>query len=658
MKKYYRVFISSVSEGFKSERRRIIDSLMSEDRYFPVAMEHMTAASDTCLNLFTHMRNSDIYLLLFGTNYGSFVGNGSESLKKLCNDEPLVKKAMDIYMQNANVNSMEYLTYTEIEFIFAMALNLPSLMFIEKEAQRICKEKSGNPILLRFYSQARQHSQYAVWDNADELESVIHTSLNNEINSDRISSTSGWIRETDSSIFRSAKVAGISDITLDGRMSAEEFEKHLLQSKTLKIFYTTGARLLQNYEELLAKFVSKGGEIKFICCKPHSAFLTEVQLIEETVGGLVDRSSIHNEFYGCFTALLHVLNLAKNRFRDYSGSDIGKIELAFTETLFRSSILICEKQNRQDSWGWLTLTLPPFKSKETVSFELIGCEETKRNENVLINRASNHFDSVWEISEKKGDVFQIDQNTVAPRFDDSQTGTGDFNKDYWLEKERTAKANMKRHKTFQNVLIEVAAQHPLDCGLYPSREFRKRLDRAFEIYQSNTDNGIGTEIYVPGSVHLDDEGIADFCSLSSAGCKYLSEKGVPESRLHGDDLNNREYEERYYSGVYNTADECLVASRFFESPKHEFGKLICVCSPNQLMRKTLFYLQFGVIAQVVTVPDDKLSHNFLYELLTAVPYVLNEDHDWQGENSKEAIRTRSQRDPEWAGNNSSAQEVD
>ena len=82
MKKYYRVFISSVSEGFKSERRRIIDSLMSEDRYFPVAMEHMTAASDTCLNLFTHMRNSDIYLLLFGTNYGSFVGNGSESLKK------------------------------------------------------------------------------------------------------------------------------------------------------------------------------------------------------------------------------------------------------------------------------------------------------------------------------------------------------------------------------------------------------------------------------------------------------------------------------------------------------------------------------------------------------------------------------------------------
>lgn len=97
MKKYYRVFISSVSEEFKSERRRIIDSLMSEDRYFPVAMEHMTAASDTCLNLFTHMRNSDIYLLLFGTNYGSFVGNGSESLKKLCNDEPLVKKAMDIY---------------------------------------------------------------------------------------------------------------------------------------------------------------------------------------------------------------------------------------------------------------------------------------------------------------------------------------------------------------------------------------------------------------------------------------------------------------------------------------------------------------------------------------------------------------------------------
>ena len=65
------------------------------------------------------------------------------------------------------------------------------------------------------------------------------------------------------------------------------------------------------------------------------------------------------------------------------------------------------------------------------------------------------------------------------------------------------------------------------------------------------------------------------------------------------------------------------------------------------MRKTLFYLEHDIIPMVITVPCEELSHNFLYELLESVPYLLYEDHDWQGKSSKEAIRTRKERDPDW-----------
>ena len=54
---------------------------------------------------------------------------------------------------------------------------------------------------------------------------------------------------------------------------------------------------------------------------------------------------------------------------------------------------------------------------------------------------------------------------------------------------------------------------------------------------------------------------------------------------------NRRYKGE--QGVYNTADECFVASRIFFDG--DYRRLHCVCSPNQIQRKKLFYIAFGVI---------------------------------------------------------------
>ena len=53
------------------------------------------------------------------------------------------------------------------------------------------------------------------------------------------------------------------------------------------------------------------------------------------------------------------------------------------------------------------------------------------------------------------------------------------------------------------------------------------------------------------------------------------------------------------------------------------------------------------IPMIITVPTANMFHNFLKELLGSVPDILSEDHNYQGETSKEAIRTRRERLPDY-----------
>ena len=64
-----------------------------------------------------------------------------------------------------------------------------------------------------------------------------------------------------------------------------------------------------------------------------------------------------------------------------------------------------------------------------------------------------------------------------------------------------------------------------------------------------------------------------------------------------------------------------------------------------MMKKQLFYLQFGVIPLFHTVPFESPAHDFIYELFNAVPDIIYNDHTWQAEDSFHANRTRKGRQP-------------
>lgn len=195
----------------------------------------------------------------------------------------------------------------------------------------------------------------------------------------------------------------------------------------------------------------------------------------------------------------------------------------------------------------------------------------------------------------------------------------------WLHKYEKALSTMEQaKKNGKGILIEVAAQHPLKEGKYPAEEFQARLDLGIKLYKEFSCRE-DIKFYVPGSKHQEN-GKADLVSLSEAGKNYLISKGIPQSNIFADDAN---YEIMGEKGVYNSTDECFVSCQLFQ--KYNFNELHLVCSPNQMMRKMLCYINFGYFPCIHTASCDKMYHNPINEIFECIPKVLENNQNAQDE---------------------------
>lgn len=209
---------------------------------------------------------------------------------------------------------------------------------------------------------------------------------------------------------------------------------------------------------------------------------------------------------------------------------------------------------------------------------------------------------------------------------------------HWRKLADEARDAMAQVRENNGLLIEVAAQHPLIDGVYPNPEFSARLDAAIKRYELERENGETVKIYVPGSRHMQN-GIADRISLSAAGCNYLETHGVDPADLYGKDANSKYKGD---DGVYNSSDECYVATRLFRDLG--FGRLASYCSPAQLMRKALSYIQFGVLPDMYSVPCEDMFYDYIDEIFIHIPVFLGDGTGLQVD-SDEAKRLREIRKP-------------
>lgn len=210
-------------------------------------------------------------------------------------------------------------------------------------------------------------------------------------------------------------------------------------------------------------------------------------------------------------------------------------------------------------------------------------------------------------------------------------------KEYWYEKQRLAQQAMEGHRECNGILIECASK-VLEDGLHPDSEFRARLDRTIELYHKLCQENEVVHIYVPGSLHKEN-GVSDQCTLSTAGRRYLIERGIPDVIILGD-RENEQYKGN--EGVLNSADECFVASCIFFDGKYR--ELHCVCSPIQVTRKWFYYLEFGLVPLIHSVPVvDSDVMDIVTEQLRGTENVIYNDHNAQSHDSEVWINSRRER---------------
>lgn len=451
-------------------------------------------------------------------------------------------------------------------------------------------------------------------------------------------------RDSKSSLISSdnyCRINGINNFANSGQTS--EYIKERLEGKEeIYIVATTGGNLIVGLAaQFIPEAIRKGVNIYILVPNKYSEYVNDVADIE-TLDPDMDftdpdrlaagRKTLADEFSVMIEKVKNVLYTIK------SEECVGKIYLGCAFNLLRQTIIL--GRSKDEVWGWNSITIPPMKAADgTPSFEFSG----SLNEHNYASVVFGHVEKMLCLAKKRNAFVELNKYTDVTDFSFYFEKTNAL--EFWGKHQDEAEKNMRKHQMYKDILIEVASQHPLNSDGTPLDEFAKRLDCAYELYNKLQKKGIeenitrNIKIYVPGSLHLY-EGVPDICSLSESGKNYLINKGIPESDILADDYNQKYKGDK---GVYNSADECYVASQTFL--KERYGSIYTICSPNQLARKQLFYISFGVIPYFYTVPSDTMYHKLVEELIEKVPNVIYKDQDWQGEDSIYAKMSREERQP-------------
>ncbi len=436
-------------------------------------------------------------------------------------------------------------------------------------------------------------------------------------------------------VLRYCDEVGIVKIGKGALRSGDEIKSKFATAKKIYFLSTTGAGLLKSVKEIAIPLALKNNaEINIIIPDKDSVFCEDVALAEckqDGFGNIIEEQNkkrIHSEFDSVFQYLNEAYWHIK---KSTSNAQVGTITCYCSQTLLRQTILLAIDEN-DNAWGWTTMTMPPLRTTDCPSFAVEGKANTS-----FIKLMMDYCESIKSIAIDRGEYCSIDGSTISNHFNNRNIDR----KQYWEDKRSTAVEFMrKRRKSYSNILIEVAAQHPLYNGRTPNEEFMKRLDSAILLRKSLQDENTKVYIYVPGSRHSYN-GIDDEISLSQAGREYLISRGVNEDFIYADKENVLYKGD---DGVYNSADECYVSSLIFKNEK--FGRLICVCSPYQIMRKTFFYLEQGIMPECYGISSEDMFHDIVSEYFNSLWVTVFDDPDWQDKiNSEMYINSRRERMP-------------
>ena len=160
----YQIFVSSTFTDLKDERQAVMQALLSLD-HFPAGMELFAASDDDQWTLIRGViDDSDYYILVIGGRYGSTSATG--------------------------------LSYTEMEFDYAIASKKPTLAFIHENPDQIQAGKTDQNDKLReqlnvFRTKVQNGRTVKFWSNSDDLKAKVIASVAAET---KRNPQEGWVR--------------------------------------------------------------------------------------------------------------------------------------------------------------------------------------------------------------------------------------------------------------------------------------------------------------------------------------------------------------------------------------------------------------------------------------------------------------------------------
>lgn len=369
MERRYQVFISSTSRDLEDERRAVIDALL-EASYIPVGMELFNAAAEAAWPTIERIVSGcDYYIVIVAGRYGSVRDNG--------------------------------VSFTESEYDHAKMLGKPRLAFLHENPGTLPRERTETSALRSrqldsFRERLEQELMCRFWSNKDQLAHRVVAALHQAVQTHPMP---GWMRsdsadglpdELQSSLITPSQGLGIRYISADGQ-ARPELSRRLARARSISIMSTSAVRLIEIQKPYLVEALTHGCDIRVLVPELESQFLRDV---EESESEHARREPISPEIKLVSSRLVEALGEAAAMFRI---EQLGHIRIGHFTTHLRSTMTLCD-----DSWGWLTLTLPPARAPETASFE-IADEGTRP----LLRSCRRHFERTWTIAESRGTITTL-----------------------------------------------------------------------------------------------------------------------------------------------------------------------------------------------------------------------------------------------------------
>jgi hypothetical protein len=206
-------------------------------------------------------------------------------------------------------------------------------------------------------------------------------------------------------IVQACEHLGITRISTDGAAGDVMSEK-LRSAQSIRIISTSAIRLIERNMSYLIEALSNGCSVRLLVPRPRSDFIRDVEEVER-VGGLDSdllprAASLDAEIANISIKLSEALSEASRIRPSPLPSQAGKVSLGYFTTQLRSTMIMCD-----ETWGWLTITLPPLRAMETASLELTSLELVSDTDRSLLRACLIHFDRTWEIVERRGDVTDL-----------------------------------------------------------------------------------------------------------------------------------------------------------------------------------------------------------------------------------------------------------